>query len=218
MTGDKDRGRPLSLTLVTDPRYPRDRLLAAIEAAVGHGVDWVQVRDHQATTRELYELAGAAVEIARPGGARVAISDRVDLALAVGAAGVQLGQRSLSPEVARRIAPGLRIGVSVHSRNEARAAEAGGADWVTFGHIFATGSHPGEPPRGLAALAAVSRAVRIPVIAIGGINPVDLPSVVAHGAAGIAVVSAVLGAEDPARATRELRQQLDDARARALNA
>lgn len=197
------------LVLVTSPRYPRAVLLAAIEAAAGRGVDWVQVRDHQATARELYELAGAVVEIARPRGVRVAVNDRVDLALAVRADGVQLGQRSLPPKVAHGIAPGLQIGVSAHSRAEAQEAEAAGADWITFGHLFATGSHPDEPPRGLAALAEVVRAVAIPVIGIGGVGVTEIPSVLAHGAAGIAVISAILAAEDPARATGELRHWLD---------
>jgi thiamine-phosphate pyrophosphorylase len=87
-------------------------------------------------------------------------------------------------------------------------AEAEGADWATFGHVFATSSHPDEAPRGVAALAQAAQAVHIPVIAIGGIGMRQVGPVIQAGAAGIAVISAILDAPDPARATAELRQAL----------
>jgi thiamine-phosphate diphosphorylase len=202
------RDRP-QLQLITDPRLPRQPLLAAVRAAVGNGVDWIQVRDHRASARELFDLAREVVAIARDHHVRVALNDRLDVALAVGADAVQLGARSLPIDVARRIAPGLAVGASVHAVASATRAEAEGAAWVTFGHVFPTSSHPDEPARGLAELAAVIRAVRCPVLAVGGIAPENVGSVLARGAAGVAVISAILSAADPGRATRELRRQLD---------
>ena len=102
------------LYLVTDPRFGRVGLLAAVRAAAENGVDWVQVRDHQASAAELYDLTREIVAQCRPRGVRVAVNDRIDVALAAGADGVQLGARSLPIAAARQIAPGLRIGASVH--------------------------------------------------------------------------------------------------------
>ncbi len=197
------------LHLVTDSQLPREQLLAAIRAAAENGLDWVQVRDHQASGRELYDLTSEIIAIARPLGARVAVNDRIDVALAAGADGVQLGERSLSVAVARGIAPGLQLGASVHGVARAIQAAAGGADWLTFGHVFATRSHPGEPPRGLDELARVVEAVNCPVIAIGGIGPEQVAAVLATGAGGVAVTSAILDAEDPGEVTRTLRQMVE---------
>ncbi len=203
---------------MTDPRLPRQRLLAAVEAAAANGIDWVQVRDHTASARELYDLARAVLAVARPRGVRVAVNDRIDVALAVTADGVQLGRRSLPLPVVRAIAPELSIGASVHNVTEASAAERAGAAWLTFGHVFPTTSHPNEPAPGLSELERIVRATRLPVVAIGGIAPDRIASVLEAGAAGVAVISAILDAPDPARATAELRRRLaatgrDDGRA-----
>jgi thiamine-phosphate diphosphorylase len=196
------------LHLVTDAQLPREQLLAAIRAAAENGVDWIQVRDHQASARELYDLTSEIVAIARPPGARVAVNDRIDVALAAGADGVQLGEHSLSVAVTRHIAPGLQLGASVHGVVRATRAAAEGADWLTFGHVFATSSHPGEPPHGLDELARVVEAAHCPVIAIGGIGPDQVSAVLAAGAAGVAVMSAILTASDPGQVTRLLRSHL----------
>jgi thiamine-phosphate pyrophosphorylase len=176
---------------------------------VAGGVDVVQVRAPAATARELLDLTLAVRgRIGRR--ARLVVNDRVDVALAAGADGVHLGERSLPPELARRLlGAGGYVGASVHSAGAALAAERGGADSVTFGHVFGTASHPDLPPRGLAGLREVAGAVRLPVIAIGGIDAGRVPAVLAHGAAGVAVISAILGAADPAEAARALRRALD---------
>jgi thiamine-phosphate pyrophosphorylase len=203
------RPERVQLHLVTDPRCPRPALLAAVAAAAAAGVDWVQVRDPTAGARELAALAEAVIAVCRPHGVRVAVNDRLDVALAVQADGVQLGERSLPLALARPIAGACRIGVSVHDLAAARQAAAGGADWLTFGHIFPTPSHPATPPRGVTALGEVVRAVSRPVIAIGGIGVEQARAVRAAGAAGIAVISAILAAPDPAVATAALRRALD---------
>jgi thiamine-phosphate diphosphorylase len=196
------------LHLVTDPRLPRAQLLAVISAAAENGADWIQVRDHQASARELFDLVQAVVTLCRPRGVRVAVNDRIDVALAVGADGVQLGGRSLPAAVARELVGDLSIGVSVHSVESAVQVEAEGADWITFGHVFPTSSHPDTTPRGITALAQAVQAVHIPVIAIGGIDTRQVGPVIQAGAAGIAVMSAILDAPDPARATAELCQAI----------
>ena len=196
------------LHLVTDPRLPRAQLLAVIRAAAENGADWIQVRDHRASARELFDLAQVVVTICRPHGVRVAVNDRIDVALAVGADGVQLSGRSLPVRVARELVGDLSIGVSVHSIESAVQVEAEGANWITFGHVFPTSSHPDTVPRGVTALAQAVQAVHIPVIAIGGIGTRQVGPVIQAGAAGIAVMSAILDAPDPAWATAKLRQAM----------
>ena len=198
------------LYLVTDSRLPELELLRAVESAAGNGADWVVVRAPGWTAKALYTLAGEILAVCHPRGVRVAVSDRLDVALAVGADGAQLGSRSLPVNVARRLAADLHLGVSVHSVEEAVQAEADGADHVTFGHVFETSSHPGESARGLTELGRVVRAVRLPVIAIGGIGPDRVAEVLAAGAAGVAVISAILDSTDPGGIAASLRRALDE--------
>ena len=147
--------------------------------------------------------------------ARLAINDRLDVALAVGAGGVHLAGQSLPVAEAVRVAAGrLLVGRSVHDLEEARRAADDGADYLTFGHVFPTQSHPGVPPRGLAQLAEIVEAVQVPVLAIGGISSANLDQVLATGCAGIAVISAVLADAHPQAAAARLRQALDTSRHR----
>ena len=200
---------PPQLHLVTDSRLAREDLLRIVEAAANNGVDWVQVRDHTATARELFDLSRNIVSVCRPLGVRVAVNDRIDVALAVAADAVQLGSRSMPIAVAKRIAGSMLIGASVHSQSEGARAESDGANWITFGHFFPTRSHPHQPPRDIGALKLMANAASIPVIAIGGIGVDQVSTVVEAGAGGIAVISAILDAPDPARAAGELRAALD---------
>ena len=200
---------PPQLHLVTDPRLGKRELLGAVEAAAHNGVDWVQVRDHSSTARELFELSRRIVSICRPLGVRVAVNDRLDVALVVGADAVQLGSRGLPISMAKPVAGPLQIGASVHSPSEAANAESDGADWITFGYFFPTSSHPDELCRDIEELKIVADAASIPVIAIGGIGVDQVSTVVEAGAGGIAVISAILDAPDPARAAGELRAALD---------
>ncbi len=197
------------LHLLTDSRLGTSELIGVVEAAAKNGVDWVQVRDHTATARDLFDLSRNIVSVCRPLGVRVAVNDRIDVALAVAADAVQLGSRSLPIAAAKRIAGSMLIGASVHTLSEAAEAESDGADWVTFGHFFPTDSHPNEPCRDIAELKIVAKAASIPVIAIGGIGVDQVSTVVEAGAGGIAVISAILDAPDPARAAGELRAALD---------
>ncbi len=207
------------LHLITDRKRCPGDLVAAVRRALRGGVDWVQIREKTAPAAEVYSLACEISAICRQAGAGLLINDRVDVALAVGAAGVHLARKSLPPAVARGLlAPGQLLGSSVHSLEEAAGGVRAGADYVTFGNVFATGSHPGFPPRGLATLQRVVEAVEAPVLAVGGITADNLPEVLATGCAGVAVIGAILAAPDPAEAAAAFRAILDRARAQPRHA
>lgn len=196
--------------LVTDPKRARDSLTRVVRAALRGGVDWVQLREKSGPALKLYEDAVAVLPTAAELGAEISINDRVDVALATGAHGVHLAARSLPPEAARALMPsGMVLGVSVHSLEEARAAVKAGADYVTFGHVYPTSSKPGLPPRGVRELAEIVESVEVPVLAIGGITTSNVREVLATGAAGIAIISTILAAEDPESAARVLREAVD---------
>jgi thiamine-phosphate pyrophosphorylase len=151
------------------------------------GATVVQLRNPAATTRELEREAAVLVERST---VPVLVSSRVDVALAVGAAGVNLPEDDFPVGEARRLlGPDRLVGRSVHSVGAAREAEEEGADYVLFGPVFASASHPARPAAGLAALAGVAAAVRIPVLGIGGIDRERAQQCLAHGASGFAAIS-----------------------------
>jgi len=173
-------------------------LLAVIRRAAAAGVDWIQIREKDLPTRPLHELTCAAVAAAaspRPGVTRVLVNDRLDVALAVGAAGVHLGRESLPvADVARwrsagKAPEGFLVGASCHSLTQAQESERDGADYVFFGPVFATPSKAAYgPPQGLERLAEVCRLARIPILAIGGITVENAGQCLDSGAAGIAAI------------------------------
>ncbi len=173
---------------------PVRSLLAKIGRARTAGVDWVQVRERDMPARELLSLANAAIGL-RQGEARILVNDRLDVALAAGASGVHLGSASVPARDAVRwlqegkAPPEFLVGVSCHRMEEAREAEDAGASYVFFGPVFDTPSKKSYgPPQGIARLAEVCSAVRVPVIAIGGVNERNATECVRAGAAGIAAI------------------------------
>lgn len=147
----------------------------------------LQLRDPVASARELERRADRLIGLA--GATPLVISARADLALAVGAAGVHLPERDLPVAAARRmVGPGRLVGRSTHSIAAAREAEEQGADYVVFGPVFASASHPGQRPAGLTALRAVAAAVRVPVLAIGGVDAGRAAACLGAGAAGFAAI------------------------------
>jgi thiamine-phosphate diphosphorylase len=170
------------------------------------GQAWgLYLREPALSARTLYELA---IELTALG-LRVLIADRVDVALASGAFGVELGERSLPVARVRAwVGRRLYLGRSVHDLAGARAAASEGADWLLFGQVYASPSKIAGKATGIASLAAVTAHVSIPVLAIGGLQVDRVPEVLAAGASGIAVISAVAGASDPGAAVRELGQAL----------
>jgi thiamine-phosphate pyrophosphorylase len=206
----------LSLYVVTDRCLSRglDHQEVARRAVEG-GADVVQLRDKNLTAAELYDLATNMRAVVHGAGRLLIINDRLDIALAAGADGVHLGQDDLPVAAARRLAPGLVIGASVSSVPEAVRAERDGADYVAVSPLFDTRSKDDAGPgRGLDALRSIRRAVTVPVIGIGGIGPAQVAEVIAAGADGIAVISAVVSQDDIASAARELRSLVVRARDR----
>jgi thiazole tautomerase (transcriptional regulator TenI) len=161
----------------------------------------IHLRGASTETSRLADLAGVLAAIQSETGGWLVISDRVDVALATGARGVQLRRGSLSPAHARSLGPQLRIGASVHGVDEASRFGAAAPDWLIVGNVFETRTHPGRPARGVALIESAARS-RIPVIAIGGVRPEHVPALRAAGAWGVAAISGVWGARDPVDAVQ----------------
>jgi thiamine-phosphate pyrophosphorylase len=201
----------LSLTLVTDRTRTRGRELTAVVAeCLAAGLPAVQVREKDLGAGDLAVLSRRLRELTRAHGARLVVNDRVDVALAVGADAVQRTHTSLPVDDIRRIAgPRLAIGASVHSLDDALDAAARGADWLVFGPVYDTPSKRAwGAPQGLERLEQVAAAVRIPVVAIGGITPARVKDVRAVGAAGVAAIAAVLDTASPGDATKRFLEAL----------
>lgn len=204
---------PLDITLylVTDRGLARGRALAdVVREAVAGGVTCVQLREKICGTREFIEEARAVRAALQGTGVALMINDRVDVALAVQADGVHLGQQDMRLTDARRLVPkNWIIGVSAESVEDAIRAEREGADYVGASPVFATPTKTDTaPPLGLDGLAALCHAVSIPVVAIGGIQLGNAAQVVGAGAAGLAVVSAIVAAPDPRAAAADLRRAM----------
>ncbi|MHB9036562.1 MAG: thiamine phosphate synthase [Armatimonadota bacterium] len=200
-------GRLSGLYVITDTEICPGRTHAEIaRAAVEGGARFVQIRDKRASDREFYEAALEVREITEAAGVMFFVNDRLDVAAAVGADGVNIGQTDLPVEIARGLlGDGVIIGVSVDSLDQAKQAQEDGADYVGFGPVFPTSTKlDAGPVSGLETLRSVCHEVSIPVVAIGGISLDNIGSVAANGAACAAVVSAVVCAEDMSRATSDL--------------
>ena len=174
--------------------------------AVAGGADTVQYRQKSGDTRGMIATARAMCDVCAESGVPLIVNDRVDVALAADADGVHLGQDDFPVALARNLLGAERIiGVSAGNPDEARQGIADGAEYVGFGPIFPTGSKSDAgKAQGLEVLADFARAVRVPVIAIGGIGADNAAGVVRSGAHGIAVISAVCCQDDPEAATRNL--------------
>lgn len=198
-----------TLYLITDRnQVPPGRTLAGtVEAALRGGVRAVQLREKDLSAADLLPLAGELRSLTRRYRAKLLINDRLDVAMAVDADGVHLGGQSLPATVARRLlGPERLIGVSTHHAAEIVTAAGAGADFVTFGPIFATPSKAAfGPPVGPAALREACAATSLPVFALGGVQIENLPVLRANGSRGVAVISAIIAARDPEGAARALQ-------------
>ena len=198
------------LYFVTDRTQTANRSLTdVVHAALDGGVRAVQLREKDLEGRDLYALAEQLRALTLRYQAHLLVNDRLDVALAVEADGVHLGQHSFAVKNARRLlGAGKLIGVSTHSRQEITAAQ--GADFIVFGPVYYTPSKAdyGEP-QGLDRLRAAVVHSPVPVFAIGGIKTGRVPEILETGAHGIAMISALSAAPDPTQAARELLRQLD---------
>lgn len=212
---------PLDLRLygVLDPARTGDRdPVALASAAAAGGITLLQLRDKTAGTRDLVALARAVMTALAPHAVPLLVNDRVDVAMAAGAAGVHVGLTDMAPDDARRLlGPEAILGITVHHAHEAAAVPAGLADYAGLGPVFPTASKdPGDPPLGPEGLTVLIDGVRrhhpgLPVCGIAGIDHGNAASVIAAGADGVAVISDIFMADDVRAAAARLRAVVDAA-------
>lgn len=197
------------LCLILDEEQAQGRIEQAAHAAIAGGVRLLQYRNKRDPRKTVYDKAHALCSIVRSSGGVFIMNDEADIAAAIDADGVHLGQDDLPLAAARTLLGGSKIiGISTHSREQAQAAESGGADYIGFGPLFRTATKDAGAMQGVERLRDVRRAVTIPILAIGGIKLETASAVIAAGADGIAVISAILGAADIERAAQEMILQL----------
>lgn len=198
-----------SIYLVTDTVYFKDdSIYNKLEAALSAGVTLLQYRDKSAETRILYERALKVKALCDKYRVPLIINDRADIAFAVKAAGVHLGQSDLPPLIARRmLGSNAVIGVSAHNANEALKAEAEAdtADYLGCGAVYATATKKDTSVIGTEGLTKISEATKLPFVGIGGITLENYKAVLQAGAGGAAIVSAILGADDICQTVRQLK-------------
>ncbi len=203
-----------SLYVVLDRVATRGRSLDdVLTAVIDGGCRMVQLRDKDSPSGRLLPVAERLLTRARRAGVIFVVNDRVDLAVAVGADGVHLGQDDLPARLARPLLrPGMILGLSTHDVAQAHAARDAGADYVAVGAMFATSTKPDFQLVGPALVRKLRPDIRVPLVGIGGITHDNVADVIRAGADGVAVISAVCGAPDPAAATRRFLEIIRDAR------
>lgn len=204
------RRSDLALYVILDrTASPGRDLRETLDGVIAGGARLVQFREKELPLRRCLPLLEDLRGKARQAGIGFVVNDRLDLALAVEADGLHLGQDDLPAPVARRLLPpSMFLGVSAHSLEQARRAEGDGADYIAVGSIFPTSTKPEFQLVGLDLLRAVRQAVVAPLVAIGGITADNAGEAIRAGADGVAVISAVCGARDPAEATRRLLERI----------
>ena len=202
----------LSLYLVTNSEgLSLEKFLDIVAQACEGGVTLVQLREKEKTGKEYYELAVKAKAVTDRYGVPLVIDDRADIAVAAGAAGVHLGQSDLPVAAARALmGPGKIIGASAKTVEQAIAAEEAGADYLGTGAIFPTTTRVITVLTPVETLKDIAASVKIPVVAIGGLNAGNLSAIYGSGAKGAAVVTAIMGSADPKSAAANLRRLVDE--------
>jgi len=205
---------PTPLYVILDRAAARGRdLPTLLDAVLEGGCRVVQLREKTMPLSEVYPVARALRRRCREAGCLFIVNDRVDLALALEADGVHVGQEDLPAREARRLLrPGMILGVSTHDEGQARGAQGDGADYVAVGSMFPTGSKPGFRLVGPDLLRRVRGEIPLPLVAIGGITVDNVAEVVRAGADAVAVISAVCAAADPAAAARRFLDAIRAAR------
>lgn len=195
----------LSLYLVTDKSDDVEKFLKTIEEAIKGGVSVVQIREKTADTLDFYNLALKVKEITEKHNVPLIINDRVDVALAVDAEGVHVGQSDMPCDVTRAlVGPDKIVGVSAATIEEARKAESDGADYIGTGAVFPTATKDDAPKITKKDLKEIVESISIPVVAIGGITLNNAHELNDTGIAGLSVVSAIMSSENPKKSSEEL--------------
>lgn len=196
-----------TLYLVTDSELLKGRKLETIVyQAVKGGVSLVQLREKKASSLDFYKVAQKVKEVTDKFNVPLIINDRIDIALSVDAAGVHIGQEDLPCKIARQILPKDKIiGVSVHNIEEAVMAQEDGADYLGCGAVFTTSTKSDVSNLTIDKLAEIKKSVNIPVVAIGGINQENVSSLRNTNIDGVAVVSAIVGEDDPKLAAENIK-------------
>ena len=207
----------LGTYLVTDDDRSGDRsTVDVVEVAIAGGVDVVQLREKGKSARDRYDLGLRLRTVTREAGVPLIVNDRIDIAAAIDADGVHLGDDDLPVSVAREcLGDDAIVGRSVSTVEAAREAAAAGADYLGVGAVYRTTSKETDPDEsriGLDRVRAIATAVETPFVGIGGITPENAGDVVAAGADGVAVISAITGADDPEAATRSLSEAVEEGR------
>jgi len=185
--------------------------LEVLEAVIRGGAKIIQLREKEYQKKDLYHLALKFREMTAKDGVLLIINDHVDIALAVGADGVHLGQEDLPVQVATKLAPELLIGASTHSLEQALQAEKDGADYINIGPIFITKTKEGvESSLGPEAIARISPQIKAPFTVMGGINEANIDQVLAQGARRVAMVTAITRATDIAAKVRSLKEKITE--------
>lgn len=190
------------LHVVSDGKQSAVQLVAQIEQLHEY-VDMIHIREKTKPAQEIYHMVEQCLQLGVPA-AKLAINDRVDVAAVFGLS-AHLAWHSLPVAAVKRRFPEMTVGASVHSLAEAEEVVRQGVDYVLYGHIYRTGSKPGQQPRGLSELARMARGLTVPVLAIGGITPENAGAVLQAGAAGVAVMSGIWQAERPQLAAEDYR-------------
>lgn len=193
------------LYLVTDESTQVEALLNIVEDAVKGGVTMVQLREKNSTGKDFYDKAKKLKAVLDRYDVPLFINDRIDIALAVDASGVHIGQKDLPLLVVKEMLPlSMIVGISVSTVEQAKEAEKNGADYIGVGAVFPTETKKDARVLPAGRLSAIIEAVNIPAFAIGGIKPENIHTLKKQGLAGVSVVSAIMGAEQPERAASEL--------------
>ncbi|MDD7909754.1 thiamine phosphate synthase [Pseudovibrio exalbescens] len=206
----------LSVYLIIGPQdCPGQDPVAVVEAAVNNGTTLVQLRDKTGSTREQVDLARRMMAVLEPKGIPLIVNDRVDVALAVDAPGVHVGQSDMSAADARRlIGPEKVLGLSVSSQADLDAADPAILQYLGIGACYPTGSKADADDVGIKSFGALTVQSSLPVVGIGGINHSNAEEVIAHGAAGVAVISAICGDHMPGKASADLAKLVFQAKQR----
>ena len=207
----QDALRRMRLYLVTGERGDAQETVRIVTGALKGGVDVVQLRKKQLDRKELVEIGRELRAVTHDFGALFIVNDQAEVAIECDADGVHLGQEDGAIDMARAMAgfEDRLIGRSTHSLDQALGAEAEGADYLGVGPVFATPTKPGRPAVGTSLVGEVAASIRIPFVAIGGIDASNAADVVSSGAKAIAVVRAIYDAVNPEEAARSIRTQMD---------